>query len=78
MDHNCGRMNITSLTDDYTWDLISCDETLAGYAGCEIPYKDWNVGLAMESKGSLCLYMKTEEHNCGRMNIISPADDYTH
>ena len=37
--HNCGRMNITSLTEDYTWDLIPCDEPLASYAGCELPYR---------------------------------------
>ena len=71
-------MNITSLTDDYTWDLIPCDEHLAGYSGCELPDKAGNVSIPF----SFLLRSKdqrstTKGHNCGRMNITSLTDDYT-
>ena len=44
-------MNITSLTDYCTWDLVPCDEPRAGYAGCELLYKSGNVSLEPEKSG---------------------------
>ena len=71
-------MNITSLTYDFTWDLIPCDELLAGYSGCELPDKAGNASIPF----SFLLRSKdqpstTKGHDCSRMNITSLTDDYT-